>query len=148
MQTQPTIREPRDINFTGPACPRCLMLSMGEDVWPEMVMPLPPGAEAPLARDGSGPCCHDCAAADSLWDIVLPGKYAHLSERRATRERDTWFAMARIAVGNDRMEQMRLPGAPMGLVWFGLTAPSKPGDLHAHAQWLESLGYFTRDDDA
>lgn len=142
--TQPTMIAPRDIVFEGEACPRCLAPTIGGALWPEMVMPLPQDAP-PLARDGSGPCCHDCAAADGLNAIALPGKYEHL--QHGDPETRTWWLMARVAVGNDRIEQLRLPGAPMGLVFYGLMAPSKRGDYEAHRAWLDSLGYFIDADD-
>lgn len=141
--TQPTLTAPRDIVFEGPACPRCMGLSVGDHLWPMMVMPLPQGeAVAPLARDGSGECCFDCAAADGLFGAVLGAPSKHTALLEATTYDQTWFIMARIAVGNDRMDQERLPGAPMGLVFFGLVAPSKPGDLDAHMSWLSTLGVW------
>lgn len=141
----PTLVPPREIEFTGPACPRCLALSIGGEVWPDMVMPLPQTDAPPLARDGSGPCCYDCAAADGLFRAVLgaPSKYDSLV--RAATYDQTWFVMARVAVGNDRLEQERLPGMPMGLVYFGLLAPSRRGDLQKHLDWLRDLGYFEVD---
>lgn len=144
----PAVREAREIDYDGAeACPRCLPLTMFGALRVEMVMPLPKGdGVAPHARDGSGPCCFDCAAADGLWRAVLPGKYAPISERRGERPDAGWFLMARIAVGNDRAEQMRLPGCPMGLVYFGLVNPSRPGDLDRHYAWLNSLPYFRRGD--
>lgn len=139
--SQPTLVPAREIDWTAPPCQRCLGLSIGGKVWPDMVMPLPQGdAVAPLARDGSGPCCFDCAAADGLFRAVLQGKHAHLGE--ASTFDQTWFTMARVAVGNDRLEQERLPGIPMGLVYYGLVAPSQPGDLEQHHAWLASLGLF------
>lgn len=103
-------------------CPRCLPLAQEGDIRWEMVQPLPSGAYAPLAKvPGGKPCCWDCAAADTL-----------LRLRRAPN-----FLAARIAVGNDRQEQYRLPGAPMGLVQEGVVRASAPGDLERHHAWLE-----------
>jgi hypothetical protein len=91
----------------------------------ETVMPLAEGALAPLARDGSGKCCFDCAAADAV--------VASLGLE---------FDAARIAVGNDRQEQLRLPGMKMGLVMAGYVRPSKAGDLEAHHAWLDAHDWF------
>lgn len=109
-----------------PPCPRCLALAQDDALRVEMVQPLPPGAWAPLARDGSGPCCHDCAAADGLvrLDVCLD------------------FPMARIATGNERQEQYRLPGAPTGLVAMGRLRPSIAGDLEQHHAWLDAQRWF------
>lgn len=142
----PTMAPARDIAFEGPPCPRCMGLSISGHLWPEMVMPLPQGdGIAPLARDGSGACCFDCAAADGLWRAVLRSPSKHDALFRADRYDLTWFIMARVAVGNDRCEQMRLPGAAMGLAYHGLIAPSQPGDLDAHMAWLEPM--LARDED-
>jgi hypothetical protein len=105
-------------------CPRCRNLydtNVLDD--PEMVQPL--GEHPALARDGTGPCCDDCRAADTLLSLDHVGPD---------------FGMARIAVGNDRQEQYRLPAAPLGLVHAGLMKPSQPGDLHAHLAWLARHG--------
>lgn len=109
-----------------PCCPRCLKLASEGRIRAETLQPLPPGAMAPLAHDGSGKCCRDCAAADT---VVRLG---HVPT----------FEMARIAVGNDRQEQLRLPGAPMGLVQAGLMRPSRSGDLEKHHAWLEANEWF------
>jgi hypothetical protein len=50
------------------------------------------------------------------------------------------WVQARIAVANDRQEQLRLPGVKMGLVKKGIMQPSKEGDLKRHHKWLDSLG--------
>lgn len=104
-------------------CARCLSVP---SLRREAVQPLPRGVLAPLARDGTGPCCQDCASADTLQRFGLaPG-----------------FEAARIAVANDRQEQYRLPGAPMGLVAIGLVRPSKPGDFERQIAWLNAHGWF------
>lgn len=81
---------------------------------------------APLADDRSGRCCHDCASADLIlrYDL-LP-----------------YWEMARIAVGNDRQEQLRLPGIPKGLVAMGIMRPSQPGAFKAHHAWLDLHEWF------
>lgn len=50
------------------------------------------------------------------------------------------FAMARIAVGNDRQEQLRMPGFPMGLVLYGIMRPSQPGDFETLLDWHDRMG--------
>jgi hypothetical protein len=50
--------------------------------------------------------------------------------------------MARIAVGNDRQEQYRLPGVPLGLVAQHYVRPSKAGDLKRHHAWLDAHRWF------
>jgi len=112
-------------------CPRCLPMAGFGRIRLEMVQPLPKGAAAPLAKvPGGGPCCFDCAAADTL---------SRLSPK-VNREMD--FEMARIAVGNDRQEQYRLPGVPLGLVKAGYVRPSKKGDFEKHIKWLEENNWF------
>lgn len=116
--------------LTDRACPRCLALALARQIRAETVQRLPAGARAPLARDGSGKCCYDCASADTI--MFGPAGID--------------FVMARIAVGNDRQEQYRLPGAPMGLVYAGYVRPSKPGDLEAQHAWLERENWFGLED--
>ena len=53
----------------------------------------------------------------------------------------TW-EQARIAVANDRQEQLRLPGMPIGLVASGLVRPSMPGDMEKHHAWLKEAGIW------
>lgn len=108
--------------MNAPPCPRCLALARACDIRWETLQPLPEGARAPLACDGSGPCCYDCAAADALVGMGVGVE----------------FVAARVAVGNDRQEQYRLPGVPMGLVRGGLVRPSAPGDLERHHTWLDA----------
>lgn len=110
-------------------CPRCLALANEGQLRLEMVQRLQIGGAAPVARDGSGKCCLDCASADGLLSFMGVGQYLN-------------FVMARIAVGNDRQEQYRLPGAPMGLVQQGLGRPSKAGDLDDQHEWLERMNWF------
>ena len=105
--------------MTKTPCPLC-MDSRGF-IRREMIQPLPEGAWAPLDMDGDK-CCFDCQAAHTLMKVVGLN-----------------FEQARIAVGNDRQEQYRLPGAPLGLVASGLVRPSKPGDLDRQHAWLEEV---------
>lgn len=121
-----------DAMLTETPCPRCRELAEGRRIRAETVQPLPRGPWAPLARDGSGPCCFDCASADALL---------------ATMPSTPGFVAARVAVGNDRQEQYRLPGAPMGLVMMGLVRPSAPGDLERQCAWLDRHGWFGEGDE-
>lgn len=102
-------------------CPRCLALVKVAKLRVEMLQPLRGGARDALAVDGSGHCCRDCKAADTLM-------------RFSARLLD--FEMARIATGNARQEQLRLPGYPMGYVREGIMEPSEPGELDRHHAWL------------
>jgi hypothetical protein len=113
------------LRLTAVPCPRCLGLAKEGTLAIEMIQPLPEGVWAPLARDGSGKCCVDCGAADALTPRLVPT-----------------FEMARLAVGNDRREQLRLPGAPLGLVGAGFMRPSEEGDLEKHLAWLEENNWF------
>lgn len=106
----------------GPPCPRCRELARMGGIRYETVMPLNnESVMNPRAHNGSGPCCVDCASADTVV--------------RITGVLD--FLMARVAVGNDRQDQFRLPGAPIGLVLDGLVKPSRKGDLEKHLKWLD-----------
>ena len=57
------------------------------------------------------------------------------------------FGMARVAVGNERCDQLRLPGAPMGLVGMGVVRPSKEGDLLSLFGWQAAMGYRRWEED-
>lgn len=117
----------------GKPCPRCLAWfekgrgkpdgERPSDVRRETVMPLHdvPAMNA-LAMDGTGPCCRDCESADNLMKRVSA---------------ITTFDQARTVIGNDRQEQLRLPGAPLGTVQLGITRPSQEGDLGKHLRWLD-----------
>ena len=110
-------------------CPRCLGAIERGIMHVQAVQRLPEGPFAPLALDGSGKCCWDCASADTLVRMkILPR-----------------WGMARTAVSNDRMEQYRLPGAPMGLVQQNLVRPSEDGDFKDQMDWLIRKGLW--DDD-
>lgn len=135
-------------------CPRCVKLAWQELIRVETVMPIP-AKNPPLSREKPEPCCIDCAAADALmaWMFRDPKNARPVWEqlqwkrlKRAPSQRETeWpsdlkqqFLMARICIGNDRQEQLRMPGAKIGLVYFGITKPSAPGDLDRHYDWLRA----------
>jgi hypothetical protein len=104
----------------------CLVLAQQQRIRMEMVQRLPEGVLAPTLKKDGRRCCFDCAAAETVERVVgLPS-----------------FVAARIAVGNDRQSQYRLPGVPMGLVMAGLVRPSAPGDLHDQHRWLERNNWF------
>lgn len=107
-------------------CPFCIK-AYEQFMRVEAVQPLPEGAEAPLAMNGQ-PQCHDCAAAGTLM-----------------RAGFSW-EQSRVAVANDRQEQYRLPGAPMGLVGRRIVRPSAKGDLDKHYDWLRAVGLLEDDD--
>lgn len=106
-------------------CQSCVTLAKAGDIRAETIQPLPAGALAPRGMDGQ-PCCYDCQAAEAVRRI----RYAPS------------FEAARIAVGNERQEQYRLPGVPMGLVQQGFVRPSKKGDFEKHLKWLEKNNWF------
>lgn len=111
-----------------PPCPKCMRLAMEGKIRNETVQPLPStrAIMCPTDKKTDEPICRDCNAA---W-LVL-----RLSQA------PTWEA-ARIAVANDRQEQLRLPGVLMGLVKAGIVLPSKPGDLERHHRWLDHYNWF------
>lgn len=112
--------------LTDAPCSRCLALGLAGGLRMEMVQRLPEGAFAPRSREGTMQRqCFDCASAEFV----------------ATRMSIT-FQMARVAVGNERQEQYRLPGVKMGLVNFGYVRPSQPGDLDDQHAWLDRYGWF------
>lgn len=120
---------------TNPApCGRCLELAQKRYIRTETVMPLPPGAMAPMPVDrdcGYRKHCFDCASAETL------------VRRGVVPE----FGMARIAVGNCRQEQLRLPGVPLGLVQTGHVRPSEEGDLEKHHAWMDLTGISKIDEE-
>ena len=111
--------------LTDKPCPLCLKLAQDGCIRVEMIQRVPAGAFAPRDLDGD-PCCFDCASARTLMKLM-----SSLN-----------FEMARIAVGNDRQEQYRLPGALMGTVAMGVTRPSAAGDLERHHAWLDQHSWF------
>lgn len=112
--------------LTEGACWRCLALALGGRLRMETVQRLPAGSWAPLSRARPmRPQCYDCASAELLQD-----RFA------------LTFEMARIAVANERQEQYRLPGAPMGLAQAGYVRSSAPGAFAEQLAWLERNGWF------
>lgn len=109
------------IPMTREPCPRCLPLAREGRIDPEMLQRLPVGAFAPRARDGSGPCCLDCASADGLAALC------------------SGFEAARVAVGNDRADHYRTPpGMKLGLVLEGrVRLPAET--LGEHHAWLDEV---------
>ncbi len=104
-------------------CPACLRMAWSGAIWPEMVMPLP-AAVPPRLRADNEPCCRDCAAADGL---------------AADPSLCMDFYMARVAVGNDRVEHLRMPpgmSEHFGLVKMGAVRPCSLEDLEGHHAWL------------
>ena len=75
-----------------------------------------------LSREDASPCCCDCAAADAL----LGGPMFGMD-----------FLSARICTATCRQEQLRLPGAPLGLVQAGYMRVSEAGDFEVHHDWLD-----------
>jgi len=144
-------------------CPRCINAHMNGAIRKEAIMPLPEGADAPLDLEGN-PCCHDCAAADTLVKIGVIGKPVRTKDPfdYTCEDDDQWehdfeaeeamyedslagsFMMARTAVGNCRQEQFRLPGVPTGLAGAGYIRKNKPGDLEKHWAWQKSCELLTR----
>jgi hypothetical protein len=121
-------------------CPCCSKLigsgTEVEQIRLEMVLPLPERF-APLARtdvkDGketlvkrAEPICYDCAAAEGLMSLTR-------SER--TRQGLLDFVMARIAIGGERQEMLRLTGVRMGT---GLARACADGDLNRLRDWQRS----------
>lgn len=116
----------KQIPLTDKPCERCLGLAVFGHIRAETVQRMPEKPFAPLSREDNKPCCRDCAAADTIVRCgYAPG-----------------FIAARIAVGNDRQEQYRLPGVLMGLVKVGLVAPSEPGDFENQLKWLHANNWF------
>ena len=114
---------PRKAKDNPEPCPLCLSFAKDGFLRLETVQPLPDTSAPPLDFDGD-PCCHDCASAYTLIKLHV----VHDD-----------FLSARICVGNCRQEQLRLPGARLGLVAEGLMRPSLPGDLEKHHDWLRQL---------
>ena len=106
----------------GAPCPCCYALAKEGVIVFEAVQPLLGGVRDPLSRrSGIGHICRDCAAAEFLNAHIL-------------QELD--FSSCRITTANERREQLRLPGAPLGLVAMRIMQPSKTGELEAHHDWL------------
>ena len=134
-----------------PPCSRCIKMAFEGQIRTEMVQPLPPEPLTPLAVDGSGPCCFDCQSADNLQKILRTRARPELEPRtRHVLKRvlhcdilDGWslltFPMARVCVGNDRQEQLRLPGVPMGLAHpsVSLIRVNQGDALTDHHAWMD-----------
>ena len=103
-------------------CPRCLRALDDGFIWHEMVQPIPPAP--PTGKDGSGPCCRDCAAAETIMRVIGGMDWP----------------MARVAIGNDRVDCMRVPSVAMGLAFGGFMQPNQPGDFDRHLAWLTAVG--------
>lgn len=124
----------REVPMTTEACPRCSELARKLKIRAETVMPLPAGAFAGLSKEGIKQC-FDCAAAEKVQRFILqiPGK--------------TGFEMARIVVGNERQEAMRLPGVNIGAMCRQrMMHDSKPGDFDKHLKWLDTYDWFGQKD--
>jgi hypothetical protein len=111
--------------MTRDPCPRCLPLVESGRIRAEGLQPLPEGARAPLAQDGSGKCCRDCASADTL---IAMGVFSEDS-----------FEQARVTVLADRQESIRLPGVPIGLCLRGIVRMSEEGEFESHLEWLDEV---------
>jgi hypothetical protein len=139
----------------GQPCPRCLPLAWNGQIRVETVQPLPPGAAAPLAEDGSGPCCYDCQAADTVSKVVFGGRQVWAALEPGASKRPLRagmpFSAMRVVTGNERQEQLRLPESlrpHFGLVAQGLVRQSAGEKaLDDHYAWMESVGLL-RDGEA
>ena len=158
---QPTTRPRRPDLYDGEAnpCERCRPIAEASSIFgdPSRIEWVQPVPVAPaLARDGSGPCCQDCASADTLHQRFMQGMAGPAVAHRvgkavsimpftdptceeAESQGMTW-AMCRVAVGTDRQEQLRMPGMPMGLCYDGTVALSEDGDLKLHLAWMDRHG--------
>lgn len=112
-----------DIPMTTTPCSVCYALAKERQIRDEMVQPLPQGAFASRSVKHKCGICLDCSAAETLLRFKLVPE----------------FLMARIAVGSDREDQLRLPGVPTGLVAAGFVRVSKAGDFEAHMAWLDEI---------
>lgn len=136
QEASATPRSVFDIPSLDKPCPRCLDLYQREKIRGETVLPIPQGAFAPFEMHRRVKCCRDCAAADTLIRIGVITR----ARRDDDADREQAFIMARIVVGNDRQEQLRMPGVPMSLVGRGLVAPCRFGDFEKHHVWLKRHG--------
>lgn len=103
----------------GRPCPACLRWYRQGRLRREAIQPLPP--HPPLLRENNTRCCHDCESADLVMALQLVPE---------------WI-MGRVAVANDRQEQLRAPGLPLGLVYHRFMRPNAPGALEKHHKWLD-----------
>ena len=140
-------------------CPCCSKLigscTEVEQIRLEMVLPLPEKVFAPLARTDvkngketlvkrMEPICYDCAAAEALMSLMSRGPRPARGHARASAEASPStppglldFVMARIAIGSERQELLRLPPgfAPGGT---GLARTCGAGDLNRLRDWQRS----------
>ena len=139
-------------------CPCCSKLigsgTEAEQIRLEMVLPLPEKVFAPLARidvkDGETvlvkrmeAICYDCAAAEGLMNLTSRKPRPARGRARAGAEAAPSiprglldFVMARIAIGSERQELLRLPpGFPFGT---GLARSCGAGDLMRLRDWQKS----------
>lgn len=113
----------RDTTINASPCNRC------KELWKKglinllTVMPVPESTP-PIAHDGTGPCCIDCKAADSLISLGLVPS----------------FIPARQAVSDDRHSSFLFPGFKKGLIHHGLVTPCQESDLDVHNAWLDKNG--------
>jgi hypothetical protein len=104
------------------ACPTCISAFWEHHLAREMIQRLP--ELAPPMNYQRQPWCWDCSSA-----LMVARLYPALD-----------WNMARTAVGNDRREQYRLPGAPLpGLVNAGLVRKNAPGDLEDQYRWMREV---------
>lgn len=108
--------------LTEEPCPICLPLAVRGVIRAEMVQRLPVKGFAPLSKRTRTSCCFDCAKAEGLMS-----SYPGLD-----------FTMLRIAVGNERQDNLRLPGypSPLGII------PNVKGDFDDHLKWLDRHSWF------
>ena len=115
-----------DHELSDTPCPRCLKLLLEDDAIQYEAVMLLPAKCPPQARDGSGACCYDCQAADTVVGIGGHPK----------------FAAARLCTANEQIEHLRLPkGITLGLVMMGIVRPCSQVDLARHQAWLRKHVY-------
>ena len=103
-------------------CPSCR--AVASQIRRETLMPVPLGSRAPLSRRRKiGAICFDCAATEALM----------------TLNSGLDFPMARIAVGNDRQEKLRLPGLAGHAKGIPMVKGALAGDLSRLQRWQKGL---------
>lgn len=104
-------------------CPICRNLAGIGEIRRETVMPLP--QFGPVNRDNQK-CCFDCQSAENLVKYGMVPTFLH----------------ARIAVGNERQETLRMPvgmAELMGLCSHGLVRSANETQLDRHLDWLDAV---------
>ena len=104
-------------------CPICLNLAETGQIRRETVMPLP--QFGPVNFDNQK-CCFDCQSAENLVKYGMVPTFLH----------------ARIAVGNERQETLRMPigmAELMGICSRGLLWPANETQLDHHLEWLDAV---------